>query len=149
MARVLPKQSTIRMHYSNCKTYNADFDGDEINLHFFQSHLARAEAKNIASTDHQYTGPTIGKPLRGLIQDQVVSAVLLSKKDTFIQRDQYMQLIFIGTSHLPKTIQIPPCILKPQMLWSGKQVISTIIQALSSNKFQMNLNEKCKVSKDY
>jgi DNA-directed RNA polymerase I subunit RPA1 len=145
MARVLPKQTTIRMHYSNCNTYNADFDGDEINLHFFQSQLARSEAKHIASTDYQYTGPTSGKPLRGLIQDHVVSGVLLCSKDTFLERDQYMQLIFIGTSHLNNTIQIPPCIYKPKLLWSGKQVISTIIKALSAGKHQMNLNEKCKV----
>lgn len=145
MARVLPKQTTIRMHYSNCNTYNADFDGDEINLHFFQSQLARAEAKHIASTDHQYTAPTSGKPLRGLIQDHVVSGVLLSSKDTFLERDLYMQLIFIGSQHLQSTLQIPPCICKPKMLWSGKQVISTIIQALSDKRVQMNLNEKCKV----
>ena len=33
-ARVLKKENTIRMHYANCSTYNADFDGDEMNLHF-------------------------------------------------------------------------------------------------------------------
>jgi len=32
-ARVLKKEQTIRMHYSNCSTYNADFDGDEMNAH--------------------------------------------------------------------------------------------------------------------
>lgn len=31
--RVLPKEQTIRMHYANCSTYNADFDGDEMNIH--------------------------------------------------------------------------------------------------------------------
>jgi DNA-directed RNA polymerase I subunit RPA1 len=29
------------MHYANCNTYNADFDGDEMNLHFPQDELAR------------------------------------------------------------------------------------------------------------
>jgi len=32
--RVLPKEQTLRMHYANCSTYNADFDGDEMNIHF-------------------------------------------------------------------------------------------------------------------
>jgi hypothetical protein len=27
---------TIRMHYANCNSYNADFDGDEMNCHFVQ-----------------------------------------------------------------------------------------------------------------
>lgn len=37
-ARILehvPEQ-TLRMHYTNCNAYNADFDGDEINCHFIQ-----------------------------------------------------------------------------------------------------------------
>ncbi len=35
-ARVLKGERTIRMHYANCATFNADFDGDEINLHLPQ-----------------------------------------------------------------------------------------------------------------
>ena len=42
------------MHYANCNSYNADFDGDEINLHFPQTHLGRAESYHIVSTVHQY-----------------------------------------------------------------------------------------------
>jgi hypothetical protein len=41
-ARVLrnPGQQTIRMHYANCNTYNADFDGDEMNCHFPQDEVS-------------------------------------------------------------------------------------------------------------
>ncbi len=46
-ARVLPGEKTLRLHYANCKSYNADFDGDEMNAHFPQNELARAEAYNI------------------------------------------------------------------------------------------------------
>lgn len=145
-ARVLPQQNTIRMHYSNCNTYNADFDGDEINLHFPQSQIARSEAKNIASTDYQYTASTSGKPLRGLIQDHVVSGVLLTSKDTLLERDEYLQLVYCATSALNISFQILPCVIKPRPMWSGKQVISTIIQILSRGKTQLNMDEKCKVS---
>ena len=69
---MLRNEKVIRMHYANCNTYNADFDGDEMNLHMVQSELARAEGYHIAGTDHQYIVPTNGKPLRGLIQDHVV-----------------------------------------------------------------------------
>jgi len=31
------------MHYANCKAYNADFDGDEMNAHFPQNEIARSE----------------------------------------------------------------------------------------------------------
>jgi DNA-directed RNA polymerase beta' subunit len=51
--RVLRGERTLRLHYANCKTYNADFDGDEMNMHFPQNEIARAEAGNIACTDYQ------------------------------------------------------------------------------------------------
>ena len=56
IARVLPKEQTIRMHYANCNSYNADFDGDEMNLHFVQNHIARSEAYSLSLTDKQYIG---------------------------------------------------------------------------------------------
>jgi DNA-directed RNA polymerase beta' subunit len=82
-ARVLPGEKTIRMHYANCNTYNADFDGDEMNMHFPQNELARAEAMLIANTDNQYLSATAGKPLRGLIQDHISMSVWLTSKDMF------------------------------------------------------------------
>ena len=42
--KVLPKESTLRMNYANCKSYNADFDGDEMNLHAIQNYMGKAEA---------------------------------------------------------------------------------------------------------
>jgi len=45
-ARVLthiPEQ-TLRMHYANCSSYNADFDGDEMNCHFVQVSSFNANA---------------------------------------------------------------------------------------------------------
>jgi len=44
-----PTQQTIRMHYANCNTYNADFDGDEMNCHYPQDDLARSEAEHLHS----------------------------------------------------------------------------------------------------
>ena len=51
-ARVLPSEKTLRLHYANCKSYNADFDGDEMNAHFPQNELARSEAYNIGVACH-------------------------------------------------------------------------------------------------
>ena len=49
-ARVLSGEKTLRLHYANCKSYNADFDGDEMNAHFPQNELARAEAYSIGES---------------------------------------------------------------------------------------------------
>ncbi len=140
-ARVLRhvKEQTLRMHYANCNTYNADFDGDEMNCHFVQSELARAEANYICNTDNQYIGPTSGTPLRGLIQDHVASAVKLTCKDTFLTKAEFQQLLYIAVSGLPGTeivtpmetmIMPEPAILKPRRMWTGKQVITGLLTHL-------------------
>ena len=49
-------------------TYNADFDGDEMNVHFPQDEVSRAEAYNIVNANNQYIVPTRGDTVRGLIQ---------------------------------------------------------------------------------
>lgn len=63
-ARILPEEKVLRLHYANCKAYNADFDGDEMNAHFPQSELGRAEACVLACTDQQYLVPKVGLTVR-------------------------------------------------------------------------------------
>ena len=133
-ARVLPGEKTIRMHYANCNTYNADFDGDEMNMHFPQNEIARAEALQIADTDHQYLAATAGKPLRGLIQDHISMGLWLTSRDTFFDREDYYQLLYgclrpEDNQTVSDRIQtVSPAILKPRAMWTGKQIISTILK---------------------
>lgn len=132
--RVLPGEKTIRMHYANCNSYNADFDGDEMNMHFPQNEIARAEALQLADTDHQYISGTAGEPLRGLIQDHLSVSVALCNLDTFFDRQSYQQLIYGAlrpeSGHIlgERLELIPPAILKPVARWTGKQVITTILK---------------------
>jgi DNA-directed RNA polymerase I subunit RPA1 len=132
--RVLPGEKTIRMHYANCNTYNADFDGDEMNMHFPQNEVARAEALQLADTDHQYISGTAGKPLRGLIQDHLSVSVALCDKDTLFDRQAYHQLIYGAlrpeSGHIlgERIVMVPPAIIKPCARWTGKQVITTILK---------------------
>lgn len=129
-ARILHGEKTIRMHYANCNSYNADFDGDEMNIHFPQNEVAQAEARMIANTDNQYLGPTSGSPLRGLIQDHVVAAVHLCNKATYLTREQYHQLIYGALrtednyTGQGRIHTLPPAIWKPVPRWTGKQVVS-------------------------
>lgn len=110
-----------------------------MNCHFPQNDLARAESEYICKTDLQYIVPTDGSPLRGLIQDHVDSGVKLTKRDTFLEKWQYQQLIFAGLASLPgleiigsdmDIVLMPPAIWKPRPLWTGKQVISTLLHHL-------------------
>ena len=138
-ARILAGEKTIRMHYANCHTYNADFDGDEMNMHFPQNEVARAEAAQIADTDHQYLSATAGKPLRGLIQDHLSMGVSISNRDTFLDKASYQQLLYSclrpENGHIiwDRIRMIRPTLIKPKELWTGKQVISTILLNISSD----------------
>lgn len=150
-ARILPGEKTIRMHYANCNTYNADFDGDEMNIHFPQNEIARAEASFIANTDNQYLVPTSGDPLRGLIQDSVDSGVWMTSRDTFFTKEEYHQLLYgslrpeVDGTGGGKIQTVPPTIIKPQPLWTGKQVLSTVLKNLTWGKSQLNMTSKSKV----
>uniref|UniRef100_T1JBE4 DNA-directed RNA polymerase I subunit RPA1 n=1 Tax=Strigamia maritima TaxID=126957 RepID=T1JBE4_STRMM len=127
-ARVLKGERTLRLHYSNCKTYNADFDGDEMNIHFPQSELAKAEARLIANVSNQFLVPKDGTPLGGLIQDHMISGVLMTVRGRFFKREDYLQLVLKAIPFLPRKIKtLPPAILKPTVLWSGKQILSTVL----------------------
>lgn len=149
IARVLPREHTIRMHYANCSSYNADFDGDEMNLHLLQNHLARAEAYNLSLSDKQYIVPTNNGPIRGLIQDIILSAVYLTMKGSFFEKSEYFQLIYSSLrtlvekdSYLKRIKAVPPAIMKPKKLWTGKQIVTTIINIVAEKSENDEFAEK-------
>ena len=137
-AKILPKEKTFRLHYSNCACYNADFDGDEMNIHFLQDQISRGEGYNISNTSNQYIVPTDGKPIRGLLQDSIDSNVYLTKKDTFFTREEYYELLYcclesqLNSHIIRKIVTVPPAILKPKILYTGKQIISSVLLSLKT-----------------
>ncbi|KAJ3763204.1 RNA polymerase I largest subunit [Lentinula raphanica] len=144
-ARVLQGEKTIRMHYANCNSYNADFDGDE-------NEVARAEAEMIANTDNQYLVPTSGNPLRGLIQDHVVAGVWMTSQGAFFSREEYFQLLYGALKPEEEGIDghrlvtLPPAIWKPRPLWTGKQIISTVLKNITPDNMEgINLHAGTKV----
>jgi DNA-directed RNA polymerase I subunit RPA1 len=154
VVRVLHTERTLRMHYANCNTYNADFDGDEMNLHMPQNELARAEAYEIMLTDHQYVVPRNGTPLRGLIQDHVGLGVLLTMKGTFLTREQLQRLLYaaIGTifdSEQTRPLRIvPPAVMRPVPLWTGKQAVSNLMHELTRGLPPLSLSGRCKIGSE-
>uniref|UniRef100_A0A3P9I565 DNA-directed RNA polymerase subunit n=1 Tax=Oryzias latipes TaxID=8090 RepID=A0A3P9I565_ORYLA len=146
-ARILPGEKVLRLHYANCKAYNADFDGDEMNAHFPQSELGRAEAYTLVSTNQQYLVPKDGKPLAGLIQDHMVSGTRMTIRGCFFTRDEYTELVFRGlTDKRGRVKLLPPAILKPQHLWTGKQVVSTLLlNVIPEKAVPLNLIGRSKI----
>ncbi|RCN44702.1 RNA polymerase Rpb1, domain 2 [Ancylostoma caninum] len=85
-ARVITGQRALRMNYAPCKAYNADFDGDEMNGHLVQSHIAQCEVAELANVGSNFLVPKDATPLLGLIQDHVVSGVLLTIRGRFLSK---------------------------------------------------------------
>lgn len=134
--RVLRNEKTLRMHYVNCKPYNADFDGDEMNIHFPQSYQALAECRGLVHNDHNYFVAATGKPIRGLEQDHVVAAAVLTMKDTLLTYEEYCTLVQTSIDRRApnrrrRLFVAKPCIEAPVRLFSGKQVITTVMKNLS------------------
>ncbi|XP_061372755.1 DNA-directed RNA polymerase I subunit 1 [Gastrolobium bilobum] len=169
IVRVLKGEKTVRMHYANCSTYNADFDGDEINVHFPQDEISRAEAYNIVNANNQYVKPTSGDPIRALIQDHIVSAALLTKKDTFLSCEEFNQLlyssgvsmaglgsfcgkpgqkVFVANSE-SEMFLFPPAVWKPEPLWTGKQVISALLYYITRGSAPFSVEKNAKIPSNF
>ncbi|MFW6117740.1 MAG: DNA-directed RNA polymerase subunit A', partial [Thermoproteota archaeon] len=121
--RVLPYK-TFRLHLCVCTPYNADFDGDEMNLHVPQSQEAQTEARLLMQVQDQILSPRYGGPIIGGIQDYVTSAYLFTRKSNYLTKEEAGRLLTATDYHkeLP-----PPKLEKPQPLWSGKQLFSLFL----------------------
>ncbi|KAH9513866.1 DNA-directed RNA polymerase II subunit RPB1 [Bulinus truncatus] len=122
--KVLP-WSTFRLNLSVTTAYNADFGGDEMNLHLPQSLETRAEIYNLASVPGMIITPQSNRPVMGIVQDTLCAVRKMTKRDVFIDRAHMMNLLmFLPTwdGRMPQ-----PAILKPVPLWTGKQLFSLII----------------------
>lgn len=140
---------TLQFNECVCTPYNADFDGDEMNLHLLQSEEAKAEAFVLMGTKNNMVTPRNGEPLIAAIQDFITGAYLLTQKDIFFDRGQAQQLISSILASVDKNIMIdfpPPCIIRPMALWSGKQIFSLILRP--TKKSPVLLNTRCK-TKNY
>ncbi len=78
--RVMPYK-TFRFNLSVCPPYNADFDGDEMNLHVIQGEEAKAEAEILMKVQENILSPRFGGAIIGGIHDHISGAFLLTQKD--------------------------------------------------------------------
>jgi len=90
--RVMPYK-TFRLNLCVCPPYNADFDGDEMNLHVIQTEEARAEARLLMEVQKHILSPRVGGPLIGCIHDHISGCYYLTRKETFFNRAQAEQIL--------------------------------------------------------
>ena len=72
------KANTFRLNVCVTSPYNADFDGDEMNMHVPQSYQTYSELKNLCLVPTQIISPQEGKPVIALVQDALLGASRLT-----------------------------------------------------------------------
>lgn len=116
--KVLPAQ-TFRLNPAVCNPYNADFDGDEMNLHIPQTEEARAEARILMLVETQLISPRYGLSVVGCIHDGITGNYLLTK-ELVLTREEAVDLLYTcgvtDLSSLPNKDKI-----------DGKEVFSVLL----------------------
>ena len=116
--RVLPGK-TFRINPTVAHPYNADYDGDEMNLHIPQTEEARAEAETLMMVQTQLISPRYGLSIIGAIQDAISGNYLLTKEGKYSRRDAIDILLSAGITDFST--------LSKKEIVSGKDVFSILI----------------------
>lgn len=135
--RVMP-YSTFRLNLSVTSPYNADFDGDEMNLHVPQSHETRAEVMNLCAVPLNIVSPQKNGPLMGIVQDTMAGIYMMTRRDIMLDQQHVMNILMWVPGWdgvLPH-----PAIVKPVPRWTGKQIISYALPS-GTNMFRYDAKE--------
>lgn len=118
--RVMPWK-TFRLNLAVCDPYNADFDGDEMNLHVPQTEEARAEAEELMLVQENIRSPRFGGPIMGCTQDHISGLFLLTEDGVeFSRRDAQELILQAGIEEEIEKDNI-----------SGKEIISLLLPNIS------------------
>ena len=146
---------TFRMNVNICQSYNADFDGDECNLHVPQSYETQAELLVLSRVSQLLISSQANKPVNALVQDALCGIRQLTLRDTFLSKEQFYNLVLWlrfsrrngwkqnadlrGAEDLTSRREFPwdtsdiptPAIFKPKPLWTGKQLLSMMLPRIN------------------
>ena len=94
--RVMPGK-TFRFNLATTKTFNADFDGDEMNIHVPQSIEARTELELLSASKYNIMSAQASKPNMSIVQDSLVAAFLMTKDvNNKLTKSQFFDISLTG-----------------------------------------------------
>ncbi|OIO22103.1 DNA-directed RNA polymerase subunit A' [Candidatus Micrarchaeota archaeon CG1_02_47_40] len=139
--KVLPGR-TLRLNPSDCPPYNADYDGDEMNLHAIQTEEAQVEAEVLMKVHNQIISPRHGAPIIKPQEDHVSGAFFLTRDSTVFTKSQACTLLAIaGITRLPQPDRKDG--------YSGKLIFSMLLpKDLSLHIKVSHSKEKAEYSQD-
>ena len=130
--RVMPNL-TFRLNLSATSPYNADFDGDEMNMHVPQTQETKTEVRELMMVSNCIVSPQSNKPVMGIVQDSLLASRKMTIRDVFIDKMTLMNIIMKLENKMVKIP--PPSILKPKKLWTGKQLLQLILPKITLHKY--------------
>jgi len=143
---------TFRLNLTVCPPYNADFDGDEMNLHVPQSEEARTEAELLLKVQNHILSPRFGGPILGGIQDFISSVFQFTSLNSLYNRKDAFKLLYLGDVFTTKPDfsldNIVPVKTDPEPYYSGKQIFSTLFPDDLNIKVKSKFCKKCDVCKE-
>ncbi|MDD3351224.1 MAG: DNA-directed RNA polymerase subunit A' [Candidatus Methanomethylophilaceae archaeon] len=131
---------TFRFNLCVCPPYNADFDGDEMNLHVLQSEEARAEARILMQVQENILSPRYGGPIIGAIHDHITGAYFLTHLSSRFDRFEAANIM----RKLPD-IEMPEPLRDEEgkAYWTGKQIFSSVLPKNFRTTFKANICQNC------
>eukprot|EP00300_Choanocystis_sp_HF-7_P018645 c20097_g2_i2.p1 GENE.c20097_g2_i2~~c20097_g2_i2.p1 ORF type:complete len:1413 (-),score=323.94 c20097_g2_i2:41-4279(-) len=142
-AKVMPWR-TLRFNECACGPYNADFDGDEMNLHLPQTEEARAEASILLGLTNNLMTPRNGEIIIAATQDFLTAGWLLTKKNSFFDRSMVSKLCAYMQDAKNPVVLPRPAIMKPVELWTGKQIFTLLLSPERKPEHRISLREEAK-----
>ena len=93
IVKVMKKGDTFRINVGCTKPYNADFDGDEMNMHMSQNVLAETELKHLAAIPYQIISPSGNAPIIGIYQDSLLGSYRFTRENISFTVPEAMNLL--------------------------------------------------------
>ena len=93
IVKVMEKGDTFRMNVADTKPYNADFDGDEMNMHMPQNDEAESELRYLANIPNHIISPGNNKPIIGIFQDSMIGSYLFTRDNIKVSKKNAMNLL--------------------------------------------------------
>ena len=122
---VVMPYKTFRLNTVVCPPYNADFDGDEMNMHALQNEEARAEARVLMRVQEQMLSPRFGENIIGAIQDHISGLYLLTHENPQFNETQALDLL-----RATNIDELPPADGTDEdglEYWTGRSIFSELL----------------------
>jgi len=125
--KVMSVGNSFRMNVADTKPYNADFDGDEMNMHMPQNEESVSELLNLAAVNNHLISPGNNQPIVGIFQDSLLGAYRFTREDINFNTMKTMNLVMMNTN-------IDTSMFKSTDSFSSYDIMSQILPPMTTDK---------------